>query len=327
MKLPPLDELVYISHPFRVHLKCEFGGVKTREGLNLRGPAGFGEFAPFSHHTPEHAALWLAAAIEMAYDPVTDFERTEIPINAIIPMVSAAETVQFVEAALSQGIRVFKVKVGSEDFADDFARVMAVRETAPLSSIRIDANGKWDVQQAKDRIFELNAFATLEYAEQPVKTLAEMKQLRNLVDVPLAIDENIRLSNVVTPKDLQMAADIAILKAIPSGGVRRALELAEEIDMPIVVSGSMDTSVGLVAGLKLAANVKELYGACGLGTGNLLETDIATNTLLPSEGFISLQDVEPNGMLLEKYAWRMEQEAKENCFQLLETCYRILEQM
>lgn len=327
MKLPPLDELIYISHPFQVRLKCEFGGVNTREGLSLRGPAGFGEFAPFGHHTPEHAALWLAAAIEMAYDPVTEFSRADIPINAIIPMVSTAETIQFVEQALEQGIRVFKVKCGSEDFADDFARVMAVRETAPLSSIRIDVNGKWDVQQAKDRIFELNAFATLEYVEQPVKTLEDMKQLRNLVDVPLAIDENIRLSKEVKPKDLQMAADIAILKAIPSGGVRRALEQAEEIDMPIVVSGSMDTSVGLVAGLRLAANVKELHGACGLGTGNLLETDIATNSLLPRDGYISVQNVEPNGMLLERYASQMSKEARQSCYQQLETCYKILEQM
>ncbi len=325
MKLPPLNELKHESHSFQVHLKCEFGGAKTREGLIIRGPEGFGEFAPFKHHKPEHAANWLAAAIEMAYNPVTEVLRDRIPVNAILPMVSTEQTIEFASEALAQGNRCFKIKCGSDDFADDFARVMAVRELTQLSSIRIDVNGKWTVQEAKDRIFELNAFATLEYVEQPVATIEEMQQLRNLIDVPLAIDESIRLSDGVAPRELQMAADIAILKAIPSGGVRKALELAELIDMPIVVSGSMDTSVGLVAGLKLAANVEDLYGACGLGTGNLLETDIATNTLLPLGGAIDVQDVEPNGKLLEKYAWRMPQADKDYYDALLENCYEILE--
>ena len=326
MKLPPLEELKNESRAFEVILKSEFAGVKTRPGLILKGPAGFGEFAPFKHHPPQHAALWLQAAIEMAYNPVVEKNRNEIPINAIIPMLSAAETVEYVKQALQQGVRSFKVKCGSEDFAEDFARVMAVRETAELASIRIDANGKWDVSQAKDRIFELNAFATLEYVEQPVATIEEMQQLRNVVDVPLAIDENIRLANGITPRDLQMAADIAILKAIPSGGVRKALELAEQIDMPVVVSGSMDTSVGLAAGLRLAANVPELYGACGLGTGNLLETDIA-NTLVPINGFIQVQNLEPDSDLLDASAAQMDRETAGYCNNLLVTCYEILEQM
>ncbi len=325
MNLPPLDELIDIAHPFKVDLKSEFGGVNSREGLIFRGPNGFGEFAPFKHHRPEHAAFWLAAAIEMAFDPVIEIERREIPINAIIPMVSISETTEYVEQALDQGIRCFKVKCGSEDFADDFARVMAVRENTELSSIRIDVNGKWDVQQAKDRIFELNAFATLEYVEQPVKTIEEMKQLRNFVDVPLAIDEGIRLSEGLNPKELQMAADIAILKAIPSGGVRRALELAEIIDMPIVVSGSMDTSVGLVAGLKLASNVKELYGACGLGTGNLLATDLA-KTVVPTGGKIEVITVYPDEEKLTSA--RITDEASIDYWNnMLVNCYELLERM
>ncbi len=326
MKLPPLKELQYISHPFEVNLKCEFAGVKTRSGLVFHGPEGCGEFAPFKHHNPQHAALWLKAAIESAYSPVLGGQRVEIPANGIVPIMNIAEIPDYVRLVLSQGVKSFKVKCGSDDFADDFARVMAVRETAPLASIRVDANGKWNVQQAKDRIFELNAFATLEYVEQPVATLQEMQQLRNLVDVPLAVDENIRLSSEFNPKDFQMAADIAILKAIPSGGVRTALEIAEKIDMPIVVSGSMDTSVGLVASLQLAANVDELYGACGIGTGNLLETDIA-ETLLPVNGGIRLQDAAPNGKLLERSAWLMSREEKEFWNNYLITCYEILEQM
>lgn len=326
MKLPPLEELQEISHSFEVHLKCDFAGVKTRSGLVFRGPEGYGEFAPFKHHTPQHAALWLKAAIEMAYNPLVGGYRYEIPVNGIVPMMNTSEIPDYVQLVLNQGVRSFKVKCGSEDFADDFARVMAVREAAPLASIRVDANGKWDVQQAKDRIFELNTFATLEYVEQPVATLQEMQQLRNIVDVPLAIDESIRLTSEISPHDMKMAADIAILKAIPSGGVRRALEIAEQIDMPIVVSGSMDTSVGLVASLQLAANVEDLYGACGIGTGNLLETDIA-QTLLPERGVIEVQKVTANGMLLERSAWLMKDDEKDFWDNYLVTCYEILEQM
>ena len=53
--------------------------------------------------------------------------------------------------------------------------------------------------------------------------------------------------------------------------------------MPVVVSGEMNTSIGLAAGIALAAAVPELAGACGLGTGLLLADDVCAGTLIPRD--------------------------------------------
>lgn len=324
MQLASLSELKENLVFFSVPLKYEFAGVKYRQGILLKGPTGWGEFAPFDRY-PTHLALkWFMSAYEMAYLADGVKNRDEVKVNGIVPMLSTEQTIEYVQEVMKQGVTCFKVKCGSEDFADDFARVMAVRETAPLSTIRIDVNGAWNFQQAKDRIFELNAFATLEYVEQPVATIEEMIRLRNVVDVPLAVDEIIRTSNEMNVKDLQMAADIAILKAIPAGGVQMGKAAAELIGMPIVVSGSMDTSIGLTAGLYLAANIEDLYGACGFGTGNLLADDLC-QTILPVAGKMKVQASEPDPEKLELAQSRVDEKSREFLLKRLVDCYEMLE--
>ncbi|MFX8000648.1 O-succinylbenzoate synthase, partial [Acinetobacter baumannii] len=95
--------------------------------------------------------------------------------------------------------------------------------------------------------------------------------------VPLAVDEGVRLADVVddaTIDAIRAAADVVVLKAIPLGGVRRALDLASRIGLPVTVSGSLDSSIGLAAGLALAAALPDAPYACGFGTGRLLAADL-----------------------------------------------------
>ncbi len=111
---------------------------------------------------------------------------------------------------------------------------------------------------------ELGRFG-LEYAEQPCATLAEMAELRRLTEVPLAADESIRRAEDPLGVRAAGAADIVVLKVQPLGGVAAALRVAEACGLPVVVSSAVDTSVGLAAGVALAAALPELPYACGLG--------------------------------------------------------------
>ena len=67
------------------------------------------------------------------------------------------------------------------------------------------------------------------------------------------------------------AADIAVLKVQPLGGVAACLRIAEQIGLPVVVSSALETSVGIAAGVALAAALPELPYACGLATLQLLD--------------------------------------------------------
>jgi O-succinylbenzoate synthase len=79
---------------------------------------------------------------------------------------------------------------------------------------------------------------------------------------------------------------VAVLKVQPLGGVRACLRIAEDIGLPVVVSSALETSVGIAAGLALAAALPELPYACGLATVQLLTADVVAEPLLPVDGFL-----------------------------------------
>ena len=170
--------------------------------------------------------------------------------------------------------------------ADDLARVEAVRDAlGPAGRVRVDANGAWDVDTAVAAIAALDrAAGGLEYVEQPCASVEDLAAVRRRVAVPIAADESIRrAADPYRVRDLG-AADIAVLKVQPLGGVRACLRIAEDIGMPVVVSSALETSLGLAAGVALAAALPRLDHACGLATRSLLTGDVAAPELVPVDG-------------------------------------------
>jgi O-succinylbenzoate synthase len=133
----------------------------------------------------------------------------------------------------------------------------------------------------------------LEYVEQPCATVEELASVRRRVQVPIAADESIRLAEDPLRVAALGAADIAVLKVAPMGGVRACLRVAEQIGLPVVVSSALETSVGIAAGVALAAALPELPYACGLATVQLLEHDVVDAPLLPVRGHLEVRRVDP----------------------------------
>ena len=71
---------------------------------------------------------------------------------------------------------------------------------------------------------------------------------------------------------------------------------------PAVVSSALETSVGLAAGVALAACLPELPYACGLGTASLLASDVAADPLVPVQGVVPVRRIEPDPALLATHA-------------------------
>ena len=99
--------------------------------------------------------------------------------------------------------------------------------------------------------------------------------------MPIAADESIRRAQDPLAVARAHAADVVVLKVQPLGGVRACLELAERIGLPVVVSSALESSVGLAAGVALAAALPELPYACGLATAQLFTADLSTQPFLP----------------------------------------------
>ncbi|HEY0774375.1 MAG TPA: o-succinylbenzoate synthase [Nocardioidaceae bacterium] len=299
------------THVFSIPMRTRFRGITVREGMLLRGPAGWGEFSPFPEYDARVAAPWLACAREAAFEGWPAAVRSAIPVNVTVPAVGPEQAAAIVRA--SNGCRTAKVKVAEpgQSRADEQARLEAVRDAlGPSGAIRIDVNGGWAVDEAVPAIGVLDrAAGGLEYVEQPCASVEDLALVRRRVDVPIAADESIRRAeDPYRVRDLE-AADVAVLKVQPLGGVRACLRIAEDIGLPVVVSSALESSVGIAAGVALAAALPTLPFACGLATVQLLTDDVAVHPLLPRDGVLPVVRPEVDAEALDRVRATPEREA------------------
>jgi len=285
-----------MMHVVDIPMTTRFRGITSRQALLVRGDIGWAEWSPFLDYAGTELVPWWHACVEAADVGFPDPVRSQIPVNCTVPAVGPEQAYRIVERS---GCATAKVKVAEpgQTAADDQARVEAVRAAlGPSGRLRVDANGWWDVDTALSRLRVL-AHSDLEYAEQPCAGVEELAELRRAlaragVDVPIAADESIR--RVSDPERVAAlgAADIAVLKVQPLGGVGACLRLAEQLGLPVVVSSALETSIGLAAGVALAAALPELPYACGLNTAALLTDDVGVPSVRAVDGMISVQSVD-----------------------------------
>jgi len=261
----------------------------------LEGPAGWGEWSPLPGY-PSDPAVCRRAAEEAATTPWPPAVRTRVRVNALVPAVTAGTA-----AALAAGLVDVKVKVGVDIASAEVDRVAAVRDAiGPSGRLRVDANGAWGVDQAVAMIGRLAPF-DIELVEQPVASLEDLAAVRRQVDVPVAADECVRDLDDARRLAALGAADALVVKVQPLGGMAATLRVMEAAGVAVIVSSMYETSVGLSAGLALAAALDDLPYACGLGTAGLLAADVVTDPLLAVDGWLSLRRPVPEPGLLARY--------------------------
>ena len=281
---------------YAIAMRTRFRGIDVRQGMVWRGRAGWAEWSPFLDYAGAELVPWWRAAVEAAETGWPTPLRDRVPVNSTIPALPPQAAHDLAAAA---GCRTAKVKVAEpgQSLADDLARVEAVRDAlGPTGRVRVDANGGWDVAEAERAVRALARY-DLEYVEQPCADVVELADLRRRltrsgVDVLVAADESIRRAADPYRVRALEAADIAVLKVQPLGGVRACLEVAERIGLPVVVSSALETSVGIRAGLALAAALPELPYACGLNTVPLLSGDLAVSPLVATGGELVVAGLE-----------------------------------
>lgn len=310
-----VDDILDRAHVVALPMAVRFRGVDTREALLIDGPAGWGEFSPFLEYGAQEASAWLRAGLEAAYEGFPAPLRDSVEVNATVPAVPAAAVPEVL--ARFPGCRVIKVKVAEkgQTIADDVARVSAVRDHVPGAVIRVDANRGWTVPEAVTAARELGP---LDYLEQPCATVEELAEVRRAlmrsgIFARVAADESIRRADDPYRVAELQAADVAVVKVAPLGGVRRVLQLATDLrarHMDVTVASALDTAVGMNAGLAAVAALPVLSddddmdvppAAAGLATGSLFLEDVAEPRTLV-DGHLSVAPVVPSPDRLEALA-------------------------
>ena len=312
--LPPLNQILEKTHVVSLPLLVPFRGITVREVMLINGDERVGEWAAFPEYSDGVAARWLAAALEQTYSSgfsATLHSSEPISVNATFPALSSNQIPDWWNRF--SGVHSAKVKVAepASDPTADYERVEAVRNVVGEDArLRLDANGRWSLDQAEKALSGLSTYS-IDYVEQPVATISDMVELKSRLEgsgIRLAADELIRESNGLEEIISSGAADVAVLKVSPLGGIDTTLEKASKAHaagLDVVLSSALETSIGLSWGIRAAALIREELGSlpdAGLGTSVFFAQDVVLNPIRISEGAVSVDEPELDESQLHKLA-------------------------
>jgi len=199
-----------------------------------------------------------------------------------------------------EGFDVMKVKVGFRNIFDEIENMEHLTQSFGEDvSFRLDANGAFDLPQAIRFCKEMEAF-NIDYIEQPLpaEELVDMAELSYHTEISIAVDESLTDFNSAEKIIENQAANVFIIKPMVSGGFtecKKIIDLARKEEIRTVVTSSLETSIGRMACLHLAA-ANEITEACGLATGILLNEDAKAAVI--ENGVMELPKISGVGMEL-----------------------------
>jgi len=280
---------------FRVELNQPMKSNTYREGVLINGEYGWAEFSPFAHHSIEHSARWLQSALEMAWTKLPDPQLKQVKSNAIAVSSEVENAIQVIKKS---GCKTLKIKLNRENIDQEIDNLKNIKERFQDIKFRLDFNGELSLDNALKFMQKIEDLP-IEYVEQPCKTLSENKELKQITNTPIAIDENFRLAKDALDEqfinEILESCHYLIVKIIPLGGIGRFLKLKETLLSRfnrIVISGSMDTSIGLYLSTLAQSLIEPItLLEAGVGTGMLLKNDVTTSSILPINGLVEVKKV------------------------------------
>lgn len=205
-----------------------------------------------------------------------------ITINGLVWMGEAAFMKEQIEEKLAAGFNCIKLKIGAIDFQKELELLQFIRNhfSAEKIEIRVDANGAFALNEALDKLKQLNQFQ-LHSIEQPIKkgNSKAMKDLCETTPFPIALDEELIgvFSFEEKEKLLQeIKPQYIILKPSFVGGFRGTKEwitLADKYNIGWWITSALESNIGLnaIAQWTFLQNSKMPQG---LGTGALYNNNI-----------------------------------------------------
>lgn len=117
-----------------------------------------------------------------------------IVINGLVWMGESSFMKEQIEEKLEAGFNCIKLKIGAIDFDKELDLLKFIRShfSAEKIEIRVDANGAFALDEALDKLQQLNKFQ-LHSIEQPIKkgNIQAMAALCQATPFPIALDEEL----------------------------------------------------------------------------------------------------------------------------------------
>ncbi len=316
-------------HPYELPLICplQLGRetLETRSGWiivlkSVQGQVGWGDIAPLPGMSTadelQRIAAWdgervdhsiitpsVRCGLDMAFynlgdpelvpAPLNDLAASEqaVPVNALL-IGELDDMVKQARAAVREGYRTLKIKVGRQDQASEIDMLHELNRQVPDEVVfRLDANRAWTPDHA-DRYLDVLAEMSVEYVEEPFAEPRASLSWAMRTGVPVALDESLR---TMGPADLHAYAGIraVVLKPTLLGGLVQCAEWAKaarDIGAYPVISAMMESGVGTATLGRFAAALCDPETAVGLDTYRWLAEDVIEPRLSFRDGMLPAEN-------------------------------------
>ncbi len=191
--------------------------------------------------------------------------RRKIPVTHSIGLIGFEEAEREAAQVMREGIRTIKIKIGVEPDRD-VEMVRRVRDTVgPAIALCVDANQGYRTVGEAVRAFRRMERSDLIYFEQPVEGIERLAEVARAIDAPVMADESAWNAHDVIQIAEKRAAQIVSIYTTKPGGLYRAMEVAAVAQAAGIicnVNGSVETGVGNLANLQLAAAAAPVVLSC-----------------------------------------------------------------
>jgi muconate cycloisomerase len=191
--------------------------------------------------------------------------RHRIPVTHSIGILGFEEAEREVAQVVTEGIRTIKIKVGV-DPDRDVEMVRRIRETVGKGiALCVDANQGYRTPGEAIRTLRRMERFNLIYFEQPVEGIERLAEVARAIDMPVMADESAWNAHDVIQIIEKRAAQIVSIYTTKPGGLYRAMEVAavaRAAGLICNVNGSVETGIGNLANLQLAAAAPAVILSC-----------------------------------------------------------------
>ncbi|TSA27584.1 MAG: o-succinylbenzoate synthase [Ignavibacteriales bacterium] len=215
--------------------------------------------------------------------------KSEINVNAVFGFEESINILSEIEGKINSGYNTIKLKVGRDNFEDDLKLIDEVRRRFGKNiSIRLDANGKWEFEDAKNYLEQLSSF-NIQYIEEPCTNLNDLIKLAEVSPIPIAVDESVHIIEDALEIINNSNIEFIVLKPMVLGGLFSTLRVINEAELKnkkVIISSSFESAIGK-SGLVLLASITNHNFAHGLDTSEFFEKDICADSFKVEKGKIT----------------------------------------
>jgi o-succinylbenzoate synthase len=214
--------------------------------------------------------------------------KSEVNVNAVFGFEESENIFTAINKKLQIGYNTFKIKIGRDNFEDDLKLIDEVRRRFGKSIIiRLDANGKWKFEEAKNYLEQLSPFG-IQYIEEPCDNVKDLVNLSEVSLIPIAIDESLKSLDYALEIINYSKIEIIIMKPMVFGGFFHTLKVIKEAELKnkkVIISSLFESAVGKSGLVLLAATTNHNF-AHGLDTSEFFKEDICTDQFKVENGKI-----------------------------------------